>query len=429
MEADKSLFATKAYRVSRGAYHAQCAFDYFIALLVSDAFLAKLLTYIGLSDAATGIISSIISVAFLFQLLSLGFAGRIKSVKKTVITLDTLSQFFFLCLFLLPFLKIGYSAKAALVFVTIITAYLFLYLNNNIAYRWGNAFVDPEKRGTFSAVKEMISLLSGVVFTLFVGYMVDGFEAAGKPETGFLFIVGCMAVVMVLNFISLTLFKDIPIAANRSQKHFGEIMQHTLGDRKMRNVIIMVALFGISTLSVSGFMGTFKTEDLGFSLGQVQVINTVACLARFAVSVPFGKYSDKKGYHKGFRTALVILLISYGFGLFATPATRWCIVVYSVLQHISMAGLGQNMYNLAYYYADGDYILEAMAVNNSVKGVVGFFASLVSGAVLNFVQSRNLTLGMMQYGQQWLMVIAALFAAAALLFNIKVVSKQKGVKQ
>lgn len=425
----KSVFDTKEYKISRGAYKAQCAFDYFIALLVSDAFLSKLLTYIGLSDSATGIISSVISVTFLFQLFSLGFAGRIKSVKKTVIVLDTLSQFFFLCLFLLPFLKVGFTAKTVLVFVIIVTAYLFLYLNNNIAYRWGNAFVDPQKRGTYSAAKEMISLISGIAFTLFVGYMVDGFEAKGQMETGFLFIVGCMAVVMVLNFISLMLFRDIPIVQNNGQKTFRQIWNHTLADPKMRNVIIMVALYGISAFSVSGFLGTFKTADLGYSLGQVQVINTAASLVRFAVSVPFGKYSDKKGYDKGFRLALILLVVSYIFGLFATPATRWCIVVYSVLYSVSQAGIGQNIYNLAYYFADGDYILEAMAVNNSVKGVVGFLASLLSGSLLSFIQTGQLTVGFMQFGQQWLMGIAALFAVASLVFNVKVVSKQKGIKQ
>lgn len=425
----ETIFASKEYKISRGAYKAQCAFDYFISLLVSDAFLSKLLTYIGFSDSATGIISSIISVAFIFQLFSLGFAGKVKSIKKTVITLDTLSQFFFLCLFVLPFVKIGFNAKVALVFVIIIIAYLFLYLNNNIAYRWGNAFVDPEKRGTYSAAKEMISLLSGVAFTLFVGYMVDRFEAEGKTETGFLFIIGCMAVVMIMNFISLMMFKDISIPESGTKRSIKEIWQYTLGDRKMRNVIILVSLYAVSSFTITGFLGTFKTADLGYSLGEVQVINMVACLFRFAVSIPFGKYSDKKGYAKGFQFALVILIISYGFGAFATPSSRWCIVAFTILYNISLAGIGQNIYNLAYYYADGDYILEAMAVNNSVKGVIGFIASLAGGGILSFIQSRNVSIGIMQFGQQWLMVIAAVFGLIALIFNINVVSKQKGIKQ
>jgi hypothetical protein len=61
-------FNTTQYKRSRGAYMAQCTFEYFVALVVSDAFLATLLSYMGFSDSVIGIISSLISVAFLFQL-------------------------------------------------------------------------------------------------------------------------------------------------------------------------------------------------------------------------------------------------------------------------------------------------------------------------------------------------------------------------
>ena len=39
---------------------AQCTFEYFVSLLVADAFLAKLLTEIGMNDFLVGIISSFI---------------------------------------------------------------------------------------------------------------------------------------------------------------------------------------------------------------------------------------------------------------------------------------------------------------------------------------------------------------------------------
>ena len=61
-----SIFESKDYRISRGMYTAQCMFEYFISIMAADAFLAKLLKDIGLSDALTGVLSSLISVTFLF---------------------------------------------------------------------------------------------------------------------------------------------------------------------------------------------------------------------------------------------------------------------------------------------------------------------------------------------------------------------------
>ena len=68
-------FDAKHFKRSRTAYMAQSAFEYFLTILVGDAFLAKLLTNIGMSDSLIGIVSSLISFSFLFQLLSIFLAN------------------------------------------------------------------------------------------------------------------------------------------------------------------------------------------------------------------------------------------------------------------------------------------------------------------------------------------------------------------
>ena len=88
-------YDSKEYKRSRASYMTQCTVEYFVSLLVTDAFLAKLLTYVGISDSLIGIISSFISMAFVIQLLSV-FIVRIKaSTKKIVMIFDTISIFFF----------------------------------------------------------------------------------------------------------------------------------------------------------------------------------------------------------------------------------------------------------------------------------------------------------------------------------------------
>ena len=63
-------FNLPEYKKYRKAYVTQCTVEHLVGLLVADAFLAKLLLHLGLSDAMVGIISSFTSVAFVFQLLS-----------------------------------------------------------------------------------------------------------------------------------------------------------------------------------------------------------------------------------------------------------------------------------------------------------------------------------------------------------------------
>ena len=84
------------HKRSRMAYLIECAFEYFVALLVSDAFLVKLLQDIGMDDATVGIMASLISLAFVFQLFSIFVVQRVSNVKVFAIIFHFASQFFFM---------------------------------------------------------------------------------------------------------------------------------------------------------------------------------------------------------------------------------------------------------------------------------------------------------------------------------------------
>ena len=96
------------YRRSRWAYIMECTFEYFVSLLVTDAFLVKLLSSIGLSDSLIGIIASFVSVAFLFQLFSVFVVQRITNTKRFVILFHSVSQLFFMGLYLIPFMPFAF---------------------------------------------------------------------------------------------------------------------------------------------------------------------------------------------------------------------------------------------------------------------------------------------------------------------------------
>ena len=420
------LFASKEYRRSRGAYKAQCTFEYFISILTADAFLAKLLTDIGVSDAATGVISSLISFSFLFQFVTLAFADRLTRVKKPIVVFDTASQLLFMSIYFVPFLPLSVKAKTALVTAVLLAAYFCLYVILSICYKWGNSFVEPGKRGRYSATKEMISLLSGVFFTLAVGFTVDKFEAAGNLHGAFLFLAGCMFAVCCCNFGSFCLIADRDQLTGGSKKSFREILRHTLGSRPYRNTVILACLWDAARYMTLGFMGTFKTNDLNMSVGTVQVINTAASMGRFAVSRPFGRFSDKHTYAKGFRIALYVGAAGFAFNMFASPAAKWCVVVFTALYHMSLAGTNQNNYNMTYCYTEEDYVIHGLAVNDGLRGITGFLSSLVGSRILSAVQKNgNRLFGFPLYGQQALSALSLLLTLAAALFNKVVVSRQK----
>lgn len=291
--------------------------------------------------------------------------------------------------------------------------------------------MDPTHRGEYSAVKEMISLVGGIIFTLAAGYVIDYFESLNNLQGGFLFIAAAMLILNICNFISLYLIKNESkkqIAAEK--KPAREVLQNTLGNKSFINIIILTSLWDIGRYMTNGFLGTFKTSDLLLSVGTVQLINMVANLFRLFVSKPFGRFSDKTSYAHGFRMALTLAACAFAAIIFCTPNSRWCIVIFTILFNVSMAGIVQNNFNITYSYVKSDYIVQAMAIKQSIAGVIGFCASLIGSRILSGVQAAgNTFLGIPMYGQQLLAAISLVFILAAIIFCKVVIEKQKCMVQ
>lgn len=426
----KDIYNSKDYVRSRKAYIVQATLEYFITLCMTDAFLANLLSYVGMSDSVVGIISSFISLAFLFQLLSVLVIRKITNTKKTVVAFNCISQFLFLLIYLVPFIPCSVGFKTALIITAILFAYLLNYTVASIYFKWANSFVAPENRGEYSATKELVSLVGGIIFTIVIGYIVDCFAGIDNIEGGFLFIAAAILVLNIGNFISLMLIKNesTDICKVNSEKNTGlkEVIKNTLGNKNFVSVIIMTAMWQVAQYTTLGFLGIFKTKDLMMSLGLVQIINIFGAVARIFITKPFGRFSDKRTFAAGIRLAGIIAAGAYLVNIFVTPKTWWLIIIYTILYNASLAGISQNFYNITYSYVDKKYIVQAIAIKNSVAGVIGFAASICAGKLLSFVQTNgNTFFGMAIYGQQLLSAISFVILLIMVIYVKVVIEKQK----
>ncbi len=427
-------FQSKECKRSRNAYMIQCTVEYFISLLVTDAFLAKLLQYVGLSDSLIGIISSFITLAFIIQLFSIFLIQRKINTKRVVIFYDTLSIIFFMLLYLIPFIPISQGMRTIFIILSVILAYGGKYLILSICYGWGNSFVEPRKRAVFSAKKEMLSLLLGMIFTALVGYIIDRYEALGNIEGGFLFSAIAILILNICNFLCLSMIQNEDEAdryrAKESKKSLSDVLKKTIGSKPFRKIIFLTILWDMARYFTIGFLGTFKTKELMMSLVLVQVVNIVANFARMMISVSFGRFSDKHSFVEGFRLALWIAAGAFFVNIFTTPERWYLIIVYTILFNCCQAGVNQNSFNITYNYVDGNYIAEAMAVKNSIGGVFGFLASVAGSKILDIIQKNgNIFLGISCYGQQVLSGISLILVMGAILFINKKIKKEKVIVQ
>lgn len=424
---NESIFNTSAYKRSRRAYTLECAFEYFISLMVADAFLATLLGEMGMGDAIIGVISSLISLAFLFQLFSIFIVQHIRNVKAVAIPIHCVSQMFFLFLYLLPFFDIPKHFRAAVVVGCLLIAYFGNYLVTSLIFNWGNAYVDPNGRASFAATKEIISLLSGITVSFLMGQAIDLFMETGNIRGGFLFIAVMMLLINIGDFICLMLIKNQKQEKKTQEKAepFWQVVRMLFADKSFVCTVIVHAIWSISVYMTVGFMGTYKTKELFLSVSLVQIINIAAYLARALFSKPIARYADKYSYANGISLGMVIAAVSYLVNIFTTPSLWWLVIVHTVLYHVSCAGTSQNLINLTYSYVDKKYFVQASAIKFSISGLCGFAASMVGSGILEAIQNGgNALFGVTVYGQQVLSAISLIIVLIGIVFVKAVMEKQ-----
>ena len=81
------------YKTSRLLYIIEAALEYFVALLVTDTYLTKIATSIGISNTGIGILSAFVALGNSFQIFAI-FLSQKKGVKKRTIWLGLLIQLY-----------------------------------------------------------------------------------------------------------------------------------------------------------------------------------------------------------------------------------------------------------------------------------------------------------------------------------------------
>ena len=188
-------------------YIIEAALEYFISIMVTGAFLARVTASLGFSDSLTGILSSFVSLGCVFQLGAISLFRKSKAVKRPVLFGHIAHQLLFACVYFAPALPWGAHVKTTLFLLCYCGAYIISNLIVPPKSSWLIGLIADNERGVFTARKEIVSLLSGMVFTYAMGAMIDQLEYSGHTRLSFV-LGGCMIFLLTV----LHTFSLIPVA-------------------------------------------------------------------------------------------------------------------------------------------------------------------------------------------------------------------------
>lgn len=409
-------------RITRVGFIADESIDYFISLFVTSTFLGYLSDALGFNDAAQGIINTVPTLALAAQFFSMFLTGR--RVKRLVTVGMFTNQVAFILLYVIPIFNIPTTLKCVLFVAFLVVANV---INNAIKPArlvWLMQSVDNDKRGSFTARKEMISLAGGAVISMSLGTLADTFrDVNGAPTREFYVIcIVAMVALMVLHTISLLIsHEDAPMVEAAPVR---DIFKRVMTNRALFKLIPIDVFFYLSIGISTPFFASYLREELGFKMSVITAITIVGVVARITASPIMGRISDKKSFSFTMILCTVFLGVAFLGACFAAPgAARWIYLVYVIFYGFSTAGLNSGLLNLVYDYVAPADRAAALGIKNACGGFVGFLASLGAGAALAKIQEMGgLTVfGITLYAQQVLAIVSFIVIPLFILYIVKVI--------
>ena len=421
----------KKNRITRMGFVADESIDYFIQILVTSTFLGYILSAIGFNDAMQGIITNVTTFCLGAQLIAPLLAG--KRVKRIVTVAMFLSHISFTLIYLLPISSLPDGATS----VILVALLFFGFLVNNAVkpsrLTWLMTSVPKEKRGGFTAVKEIISLIGGIIISLSFGVIADSFRKDnGDPESEYYLICFVALLLMtVIHTVSLVISTEHEPSAELAKKEKSGVLS-VLKNPAVGKIMVVDLLWHISTSFSVSFFPSYLREELAFSFTEITALSTVSLLARIVMSPLMGRIADKYS----FKTSMAL---SFGFkcvGLMAILFTfpgqmRWFYVVYCLFTGFAMAGANSGFLNIVYDYIPERDRASVLGIKSTAAGITGFLAAIISGAWLSVIQENggiNLC-GITFYAQQIQSLVSIVVIAIVTVYTYTVIGKLKKVEE
>ena len=401
------------YKSSRICYIIEAAVEYFISILVGTTYLAKLTTSIGISDGVTGILTSFISLGCGFQIFALFLTGRAR--RKKFITLMTLiNQLLFAGLYFVPFVNVSKNVKSAIFVVLLIVAYIIKNLVAAPKTAWMMSLVDDKMRGSFTAKKEIVSLISGTIVSFVMGRVIDTFEENGNIKGAFL-ISAIVLIFFVASHVTVLLLTKENDEANRYEHEvvIKDQLKFALTDKNTHALVILNVLWNVVNYLTMPFYGTYQINDLHFSMTYVWLLTLIYAVVRSLFSPLFAHIGDKYSFAAMLKIGFAVKILAFACNMFAGKAFY---TAYYVFTAIAMAAINGGMLNIIYDYTPHNRRMGVLAVSYTIGGFTGFFTTLAAKPLVDYIQSRGNSFWFFDkiYAQQ----ILSFFAAIVLVFVI-----------
>lgn len=405
------------YGKSRVLYWFEAAFAYFIDILASGAFLAKLTSEIGISDAMTAILTSLTSLAGVAQLFSIYLSHK-APYKRFVIPIMLFGELIYACLYLIPFLNMPPAAMSLLFFFAMLVAKLLANVMSPLKTTWFMNLVPIAERGSYTAILQVVSLISGAAVSFAAGYVIDDFQAKGNLTGAFLTLSASILVFTIANLLTLVFSKEKELSRKREGTKARDSIKYLWGNKRYKRFLLVLLFAAVGNNVITPFLGTYQVNELGFSMTFISLITVVFSGVSMLFVLFFGKLSRNFQHRTILKIGYPIVFLSYVLNCFTAPKNGAVMfIIYSVILRIGNAAIAISSTNQLLEITPSEHHATALSINTIITGILSFVATLAVSPLIDFMQKRgNVLFGIPLFAQQILSALCALFYLVLIIY-------------
>lgn len=436
------------FKKSRVCYTVSDTAAQTIGQLAGGTFLATLMSFIGVSDANIGIITSLASLAALSQLYAMSYTRKLKKCKLFV-CFTALQRILLSFLYFIPFLPLGSSVKIALLILCYFMAQIFVQIGTPATQDWLASLVPSRLRGRYLAIKDSFAVF-GVATTMLIAGIILDYWKTKNLYTAFAVIGVVIFILVIVNVIGFSMMKEPKVSylnkdgkemhgilAKKAKREFVMEKQESLvmefklafSSRKFRLAFFLNCLYMTAFYIAAPFNASYQIKELKLPYTYIMVVGFLANIIRISMTPKVGKLGDKYGMARVLKYALFSLGINYLLMAFTVPGNaRVMFVIAAVFSSMAWSFIGIGLFGVQLDFLNRDHRMAQLTILLSISGAYGFSVSWVGGRILDVLQNLDLHLGGVPiYAQQVLNVVGFCMILIVVCFIKFVVQKEKVV--
>lgn len=409
-----------------------------IIQLGGGTFIVALMTHVGISDANIGLITSLATLATLFQLVVMRFVNKLSKCKLFVCLMVS-QKIFFSLIYLIPLLIWPGKVKILGVVAGYFIAQVCIQIGNPPTQDWIASLVPSKLRGRYFAIKDSIAVFVTVTVMLIAGIVLDTARKY-NPKLGFIIISVMIAILVLINLIAFSCMKEPRTRytdenGKEMHGHLAKQAKHALkqeqssgfrteaavafGTPLFRKALLLNCMWMTAFYMASPFNASYQIKELALPYTFIMIVNFVCNMVRICITPRVGRLADRCGTARVFKFFLLGLMLNYLLTALSLPGNAYVMMpLASLFSAVGWAFIGIGMFNIQLEFLDKNRRIAQLSILSAVSGIYGFLVSFLASRLLDILQHTPLSiLGHTLYAQQVLNILGAVLLFLTFLYT------------